>query len=251
MGRVGSTLPILTALKRLHAARKGVAAVEFALLVPFLLIAYLGAVDISQGLAADRKLSNAVAAVSDLVSRHKDSVSIDDVNAYFAAAEAIMRPFEADKTQLQLTIVHVGNSGSTEIIDSWPGAPAPDGSFELPDKMADLARGRFVVVAEGWYPYRPVTGYVVDSNIGLYKRSMHMLRYDTEDFRIAGNSGGSNPTQPGEGDPSSPGAPGSGGSGGGGADDPGEGDDSGNDDSGDGGGGGNDRPRRCFWIWCW
>ena len=48
---------------------RGVSAVEFAMLLPLMLTLYLGAVEISQGIGADRKVTLTARTVADLVSQ--------------------------------------------------------------------------------------------------------------------------------------------------------------------------------------
>ena len=48
---------------------EGVAAVEFALILPIMLAAYMGVVELSQALNADRKMTRATSTIADLASR--------------------------------------------------------------------------------------------------------------------------------------------------------------------------------------
>jgi Flp pilus assembly protein TadG len=47
----------------------GLAAVEFAMLLPFMLMAYLGGIEIGDGVAIDRKVAITTRSVADLASR--------------------------------------------------------------------------------------------------------------------------------------------------------------------------------------
>src|ERR1700692_1888012 len=49
--------------------RRGLSAVEFALLLPLMLTLYLGGVEVSNGVAADRKVAITARTVADLASR--------------------------------------------------------------------------------------------------------------------------------------------------------------------------------------
>ena len=55
-------------LRRLIGDERGVSAVEFALLLPLMLTLYLGAVEVSQGIGADRKVTLTARTIGDLVS---------------------------------------------------------------------------------------------------------------------------------------------------------------------------------------
>src|SRR5690606_6948286 len=107
-------------------------------------------------------------------------------------------------------------------------ASACSGTVTIPDSMRDLARGHSVIVTEGCYPYKPVVGYVLDTDVPLYKRNFHLPR--AENFAYAGGSSGSGG-----------GGSGTGGGGGEGTGEgsPGDNTGGGNDGGGNPGGGGN------------
>src|SRR5436189_1298081 len=56
-------------IARLRRDQAGVSAVEFAMLLPLMLTLYLGAVEISQGVAIDRKVTLTAHTVADLASQ--------------------------------------------------------------------------------------------------------------------------------------------------------------------------------------
>ena len=67
-----------------HRDERGVSAVEFALLAPFMIALYLGSVQLTLGLTADRKVSQVANSVADLVTQD-DFVTDADL---LAAAKA-------------------------------------------------------------------------------------------------------------------------------------------------------------------
>lgn len=163
----------------------GIAAVEFALIIPVLLLAYLGATDLTQALAIDRKLSQVSATVSDLVAQ-EEVITRDEVEAFFQSGIAIMRPFEFSDTKLRLTIVEVHGS-STEVTGvaehNWEiEARNGDDYNELSADMIDLSDGRFLVVATASYDYEPMFSTIFDASMGLEQRSIHVVRHDVEEF---------------------------------------------------------------------
>ena len=59
------------------ADRRGLSAVEFALLLPLMLTLYLGGVEVSNAVAADRKVAIVARTVADLASRMKTISNAD------------------------------------------------------------------------------------------------------------------------------------------------------------------------------
>lgn len=162
----------------------GIAAVEFALMIPFLLLAYLGATDITQALAIDRKLSQVSATVSDLVAQEEE-ITRAEVEAFFQAGIAIMRPFEFESTKLQLTIVEVDGS-STEVTGAaqhnWEIEARNGDDYTLSNEMIDLAEGRFLVVATASYDYQPMFAAFSVPAMGLEQRAINIVRHDVDEF---------------------------------------------------------------------
>jgi Flp pilus assembly protein TadG len=68
-------------LRRLMGDEQGVSAIEFALLLPLMVSLYLGAVEMSQGIAADRKVTLTARSIGDLVSQVSSINNTDMSNA--------------------------------------------------------------------------------------------------------------------------------------------------------------------------
>ncbi len=98
--------------------KKGIAAVEFALILPFMMLLYLGTAELTYGLMANRKMTLAARTLSDLVAQQNDTTSatpgrITDakLTTIFTAANAIMAPFTA--TPLKLAVSSIGFTPNT------------------------------------------------------------------------------------------------------------------------------------------
>lgn len=200
MSRLGKHL--IGPLKQIVGDQKGIAAVEFALIVPVLMLTYLGATDVTQGLAIDRKLGQVASTVSDLVAQ-EDGITSDQVHAFFESGIAIMRPFDFERTKLRLTIIEV-EGGSTTVTGAtarnWEIEASNGETYELPSNMEALADGRYVVVAEASYDYTPLFGTVFDSTLSLQQRSLHTTRKDVVDFGFSPDGSSVSGAEPLEGE---------------------------------------------------
>ena len=94
-------------LGRLIRDRHGVAAVEFAIILPLMLTLYLGGAELTQGLITTRKSTNVASALSDLVAEQAAGATLTDseIADVFAAATAIMSPYST--TSLKMTVSSV------------------------------------------------------------------------------------------------------------------------------------------------
>src|SRR5436309_8286042 len=103
-------------LRRLIGDERGVSAVEFAMLLPLMLTLYLGAVEISQGVAIDRKVTLTAHTVADLASQVANLDSNGMNNVLNAAAQVIM-PYDATKMKVTLSQVNIDANSNATI--SW------------------------------------------------------------------------------------------------------------------------------------
>ena len=83
-------------LSRLGRDQRGVSAVEFALLLPLMLTLYLGAVEISQAIGIDRKVTLTSRTVADLASQ-VSSLASSDMSNVLAASSAVIAPYDSSK----------------------------------------------------------------------------------------------------------------------------------------------------------
>src|ERR1022692_2090028 len=81
-------------LRRFARDRDGVSAVEFALVLPFMLTLYIGGVELGDGMAVQFKTTLAARTVADLSSQY---ISIDNstMSSILAAASTVVAPYSA------------------------------------------------------------------------------------------------------------------------------------------------------------
>src|ERR1700738_5633272 len=72
--------------------RSGIAATEFAVIVPVMLVMFFGTVEFSSGVAVDRKVTLMARTLSDLTSQSV-SVADTDLTNFFNASKGIMTPY--------------------------------------------------------------------------------------------------------------------------------------------------------------
>jgi Flp pilus assembly protein TadG len=150
-------------IRRTRRDRRGVAALEFALIFPAMIALYLGCVDVSQILTASRKASNVASAVADLVAQ---ALQIDDqeVGNIFAAANAMLEPLPTDSLTVVISSVIMDEDGNIEV--RWSdamnaSAHATGAPILIPDGL--LEPGTSVIVAEVTYSYDSAVSELVTS----------------------------------------------------------------------------------------
>ncbi|MCF3642850.1 pilus assembly protein, partial [Rhizobium sp. TRM95111] len=105
---------ILVRLRTLLRRRDGVGAVEFAIVVPMLIMVYIGAFEISVAMTVYRKISRASSSISDLITQ-KSSVDTDYLDGMENVARTIIAPFTVGTLSLKITGIVVSSSGTATV----------------------------------------------------------------------------------------------------------------------------------------
>ena len=155
---------LFTALKR---DRRGVSAVEFALLAPFMIALYLGSVQLTLGLTADRKVSQVANSVADLVTQD-DFVTDSDLVDIYAAADAILNPFDPEPLALRITSVRMDADGEVFVDWSEGDGMTPHNTDSLPDLPEGLmAPMNSIIMVEATYRFSTNLGELTKTPITL------------------------------------------------------------------------------------
>ena len=140
-----------------RASRSGVAALEFALIAPIMILMFVGTLEISAGASVNRKVSRISSAIGDLVTQ-SESLTGTDVNNIMSITQDIMRP-HTDAVKIRITGLSV--TGGDAIVawscnQSWTSLPT--GSvFAAPSGI--LIDGTFMVVTQVEVDYSPRVGW--------------------------------------------------------------------------------------------
>jgi Flp pilus assembly protein TadG len=106
-------------LKRLRRDERGVAAVEFALLFPIMLLLYFGTVEVTMAFLANGRASHVASVVGDLVTQ-TPSVKQTDMDDIFDVGTMIMKPFPATSLKLRITSITADpGTGTPKVIWSY------------------------------------------------------------------------------------------------------------------------------------
>jgi Flp pilus assembly protein TadG len=157
-----------------------VAAVEFALVVPVLLVLYMGTIEVSDLIAVDRRINVVAGTMGDLVARTDGCISNSTITDYFKASEGIIVPYS--KTPLKQTVAFLTVTSAGVATVTWSqayngGTAKTVGQpYALPAAMVDISKGQWVVMSESYYAYKPLLGWVVSSAINLHRVSYYMPR---------------------------------------------------------------------------
>jgi Flp pilus assembly protein TadG len=150
---------------------RGIAATEFAFIVPLMLVLFFGTVEFCSAIAVDRKVTLMARTLSDLTSQ-SIQVGDADVAGFFAASTSILYPY--DKTPVNSTITELYVDPNThKAVVRWSKGSAPHlpfgstltsvvtGSSTAPIPTALLVDDTYLILSEVSYNYIPTVGYVM------------------------------------------------------------------------------------------
>ncbi|MEI8178289.1 TadE/TadG family type IV pilus assembly protein [Aestuariivirga sp.] len=142
----------------------GVAAIEFAIVFPILLMLLFGIINVVQDLAMSRRITAAAELVADLVTRRDTTIQVATIKDYFTAAELAIRPVDAKTVHIDLyNFYKDGSTVGTRWKRSSPNGtactvPAPrlaDPNDAIGSLLNDPTVVSDVVVAVICMPYVP------------------------------------------------------------------------------------------------
>jgi Flp pilus assembly protein TadG len=140
--------------------RRGIAATEFAVIVPIMLVMFFGVVEFSSGVAVDRKVTLMARTLSDLTSQ-SISVASSDMTNFFAASSAIMTPFSSAPTRGTISELYVDPNTLVARVQ-WSNGSSPravSSTVVIPSGLA--VAGTYLIFSEVSYRYTPAVGYVM------------------------------------------------------------------------------------------
>jgi Flp pilus assembly protein TadG len=159
--------------------RRGIAATEFAVLVPIMLVMFFGVVEFSSGVAVDRKVTLMARTLSDLTSQ-STSVASSDMTNFFAASNAIMTPYSPAPTRATISELYIDPNTLVARVQ-WSNGSSPravSSTVVVPSALA--VAGTYLIYSEVSYRYTPAVGYVMSmSGVNMSDTSYTRPRQST------------------------------------------------------------------------
>ncbi len=142
-------------LRRLAHAERGMALVEFALVLPFMALLYVGSYQICDAVAAYRKVTRATRTIADLTSQYT-SVDEQDVAEILNSSVQVMSPYPTSKATMTVTQVTISDAGYPTV--DWSRGKNSSGRtkgeyFDIPTAIRQ--KNTSLIIAQINYTYTP------------------------------------------------------------------------------------------------
>ena len=159
----------VSALKRFWRDRKGVAALEFALIAPLLLCMYFITMEVAQGIETDKKIGRVGSMVADLVTQQQQ-VTKADIDAIMAIGEATIQPYGRSKPSIEVTAIQITDETTPKVKVVWSRklvngvfsvASAKDSITTVPTALK--VKGSFLIRVQSSLAYKPVVTWAAEN----------------------------------------------------------------------------------------
>lgn len=159
--------------RRLARDKRGVSAVEFALIAPALIAFYFGLAELTQAMMAERRTSHAASSIGDLVAQ-SSQISTGTVTSIFTIARTIMSPFPNTNAVLKMRVTSIVADSSAVPKVAWSQgdgltALGTNTTQTVPTGLISAA-GDSVILSEVQYRYDSPVDYFVPNAVTFTKK---------------------------------------------------------------------------------
>jgi Flp pilus assembly protein TadG len=171
-------MQLIQRLRRFGAARKGLAALEFAIIAPLLMVPLLlGSVDLLDVLGANKRAQNAAASLADVVARDTE-VSNAEMTGLWRSLDILLYPNDPGEMQMRITSISIINASTARVIWSeghggMSGRQPGTNVTGLDSRM--MTPGTSIIMTESVYDYTPPLHFLFGDSVrfehNAYRRS--------------------------------------------------------------------------------
>ena len=140
--------------------QEGVAAIEFAMIMPIMFMLFVGAVEFSQAITVDRRVTQVASSTADLIARSKE-ITTSEIDGIMLIINELVKPYDPNPLKLTVSTVIADPNDATATTVCWSynhnsGVTnySNGQSFALPSGIVEA--GGSVIVAEVEYNYTPL-----------------------------------------------------------------------------------------------
>jgi Flp pilus assembly protein TadG len=154
--------------------RRAVSAVEFAIILPFMVVLYIGSVEVGNGFSVQFKVAETARTVTDLASQYT-SLNSTTMSGILGASSTVIAPFSSTNlvvTVSELKVAANTTRGTVQWSCSLHGTKRTQGSnVTIPSNLQSPATDIYLVFGEVTYPFDPQLGIVLTGTINMYQTS--------------------------------------------------------------------------------
>jgi Flp pilus assembly protein TadG len=197
---------LLLRVQKFSSDTDAVAATEFAIVVPFMLVLLIGGIELADGMAINVKVSATAHSVTDMVTQNT-SLSTAQLHNILTGATTIIAPYPVNNGQLLVTVSEISSDANGNLTLQWsqsyngstfgPGRPGlgssttpPYGALPVPSSLNGTVGNAnnpnnqndqvTFIVGEVTYNYTPNLGYTITGTVPLHDTDWLFPRCSTD-----------------------------------------------------------------------
>jgi Flp pilus assembly protein TadG len=147
-------------------AETGIAAIEFAFVLPFMLMLYFGLIDVTAAIGFSRKVTAVANTVADLTGQNRNSIIKSEISDYYNAASMIMSPTPISNVTINVYGYRMVGTTPTQTWktgnNAGPGCTATPPTGSMTQLMTT---GNDLIVAIACYNYTPYVATFMGENL--------------------------------------------------------------------------------------
>ena len=168
-GAHGRLAKFRAGIARAATDRRGVAAIEFALVAPLLLCMYFVTMEVSQAIETNKKVSRVGSMVADLVTQ-QPATTKSELDAIMTIGQSLLTPYFRSKPKITITAIEITNEATPKVQVFWSrklendvtSAGLAKGTITTVPATLNTA-GSFLVRVESHLEYKPVITWATSS----------------------------------------------------------------------------------------
>ncbi len=170
-------MKLIQRLCRFAAENKGVAALEFAIIAPLLMVPLLlGSVDLIDVMGANKRAQNAAASLADVVARDTE-ISNAEIAGMWRALDVLMYPNDPGTMQIRISSISIVNASTARVVwsDGHGGMTGRQAGSNVALDSRMMTVGSSIIMVESSYRYDAPLGFLFQNQINMthnaYRRS--------------------------------------------------------------------------------
>jgi Flp pilus assembly protein TadG len=181
--RRGGTMRRLSRLSgRFAQDRGGVSAVEFAIVLPFMLLMYVGGTELADGLSIQFKVTETARTITDLASQYP-ALDATTMSGILTLSSQVVAPYPASNMTMTVSQVEIP-ANATQGTVTWSAslngtARTTGASIPVPNYLQNQPGTVYLMFGEVTYPYTPGLGYVITGTLDIYESNYFYPRLTT------------------------------------------------------------------------
>jgi Flp pilus assembly protein TadG len=158
-------------LARFSRDRKGVSAIEFAIILPFMLLLYIGSVELGEGYQVQYQVTDTARTVTDLASQYI-SLNASTMSSILNASSTIIAPYSNSNLTVTVSQVKVNTGATNGTVYQWSCSlngtkRTLNTTVTLPTNLQAPTSTIYLVYGEVSYPFTPPLGGGISGTINM------------------------------------------------------------------------------------